>query len=535
MDPEKNIISTAQLEDSADIQQKSINVGAKHATELEHQLTLWEAIKTHRTAVMWSVLVSTCIIMEGYDIVLINSFYAQPAFQKYYGVWLPDDQEYQIPAKWQLAIGNGTACGTIIGAFINGYITARYGYRVVLLSSLVALTAFIFIPFFAKNIQTILAGEFLCGIPFGVFAVAGPAYASEVCPLALRGTLTTFVNLCWGIGQLISAGVNERFSTVESEWAYRIPFAIQWVWPIPLFIVLYFAPDSPWWLVRTGQIEKAEKSVARLAFSETTESIKNTVQEMIHTTQLEDEMASGSSYIDCFKGTNLRRTEIVCGTFITQTSCGLVLGSPTYFLEMAGVPTTASFKLAVGGLGLGCVGTILSWGLLQKFGRRTLYVWGLVILGIILYIVGFLALASETSTYAYAEGGLVLLWLFCFDLTVGPVCYSIVSETSSTHLRAKSVSLARNAYYVASIIIGIIQPYLINPSELNWKGKSGIFWGGVCTLCILWAYFRIPEIRNRTYEELDVLFANKIPTRQFTRYKVDLYAEDPEQILIKFK
>lgn len=64
-------------------------------------------------------------------------------------------------------------------------------------------------------------GEILCGVPWGVFATLAPAYAAEVCPLALRGYLTVYVNFCWAVGQLIAAGVLQGVSGWESQWAYR--------------------------------------------------------------------------------------------------------------------------------------------------------------------------------------------------------------------------------------------------------------------------------------------------------------------------
>ncbi len=111
-----------------------------------------------------------------------------------------------------------------------------------LMGMLVALTCCIFIVFFAPNIQVMLVGAFFCAIPFGVFATSGPAYAAEVAPLALRGYLTAYVNLCWCIGQFISAGVLKGLVDNETEWGYRIPFAVQWIWPIPLFLAALFAP-----------------------------------------------------------------------------------------------------------------------------------------------------------------------------------------------------------------------------------------------------------------------------------------------------
>ena len=92
----------------------------------------------------------------------------------------------------------------------------------------------------------------------------GPAYASEVTPVNLRGYLTTYVNLCWAIGQFIAAGVLDGLVNRPDEWSYRIPFAVQWVWPVPILITAFFAPESPWWLVRQGRLEDAKKSVMKL-------------------------------------------------------------------------------------------------------------------------------------------------------------------------------------------------------------------------------------------------------------------------------
>jgi len=87
--------------------------------------------------------------------------------------------------------------------------------------NLALMTGFVFITFFAPNVQTILIGAFLCAIPWGVFATMGPAYAAEVCPLVLRGYLTAFVNLCWCIGQLLSAAVLKGLVNNTTEWSYR--------------------------------------------------------------------------------------------------------------------------------------------------------------------------------------------------------------------------------------------------------------------------------------------------------------------------
>ena len=510
--------------------QKIVNEAGRLATIAEHDLTFRQAVNAYPRAIFWSVLVSTCIIMEGYDVVLVGSMFGQPAFQKKYGNYYPDLNEYQLSGPWQVALGNSGNIGAILGCVANGYFVHIFGYRRVLLVSLFLVAAFVFIVFFAQNLPTLLAGEILLGLPWGVFATMAPAYASEVCPVALRGYLTVYVNICWAFGQLIGAGVNEGFQPLTTQWAYRIPFAIQWVWPIPLAAILFFAPESPWWLVHKERLEEAEQTVKRLSSkSMTSDDAKKSVAMMIHTHQIELEAETGTSYWDCFKGTDLRRTEIVMMVFGSQNWSGLALGgNPTYFFEQAGVPTSDSFKFSVGALGLACVGTFLSWFLLARMGRRTMFVWGLFALFSLMLLVGILSAALDSVGSSYAQAGLILLWLFLYYTTLGPVTYAIISETSAIKLRNKSVCLARIGYYLVGLVVGTIQPYMLNPTEGNWKGKTCLFWAGTCFLAWLWSYFRVPETGGRTYEELDILFTNKVSARKFAKTTVDAYADTQE-------
>ncbi|KAH6972499.1 general substrate transporter [Ilyonectria sp. MPI-CAGE-AT-0026] len=505
---------------------------AKQAAEDEHNLKFTDAIRRYPKAVMWSVLLSTSIIMEGYDIVLISSFFAQPSFREHYGEYVPKSDSYQITASWQNGLSNAVSVGTIIGAFANGYFTHKFGYRKVLLASLAAICGCIFISFFSPNLPVLLVGQFLCGIPWGVFATMAPAYASEVCPMALRGYLTVYVNLCWALGQLISAGVQSGFSDKPGQWSYRVPFAIQWAWPLPLFAVLWFAPESPWYFVRVGNYEEAERSVTRLGSNLNQNQAKQTVAMMVHTNEIEMSIDQGTSYLDCFRGVDRRRTEIACMAFAAQPFCGSAMGgTPTYFFVQAGLPESISFRMSVGGLGIASVGTIVSWYLLSPFGRRTLYLWGLGLLTAILLTVGFISVgAGDSNGSNYAQASLMLVWLGVYYMTVGPVCYAVIAEVSSTRLRNKSICLSRITYYIAQIICNVINPYMLNPTAGDWKGKTGFFWGGCAFVFFIWTFFRLPETKDKTFEELDILFARNVKTREFAKYKVDAYAEGEDAL-----
>lgn len=281
------------------------------------------------------------------------------------------------------------------------------------------------------------------------------------------------------------------------------------MWPAILFPIVCFAPESPWWLVRRGRLQDAERSVKRLSRTSGRIEPKQTVAMMVHTNNLEVESETGSSFLDCFKGVDLRRTEICCMANTAQLLSGFVMqGYTTYFFEQAGLAASNAFKLTVGQSGLAFVGTVLSWVLMGFFGRRTIYLYGLSVMTTLMFLIGFLALApSSNNSVAWAQSIFLLLWVFFYDFTIGPIGYAIYSETSATRLRVKTIGIARNTYNIVSIINGIAGPYMLNPTEGNWKGKAGFLAGGLSLACFIWTYFRLPECKGRTYEELDIMFA----------------------------
>ncbi|KAK1817710.1 hypothetical protein LTR12_007911 [Friedmanniomyces endolithicus] len=508
---------------------EEITLNAKNATEKEHSMTLMQGIRLYPKAIAWSMLISTCIAMEGYDVCLINNFYAFPQFNRKYGVYNAATASYQIPARWQAGLSNGANVGEMIGLMLNGWVSERFGYRYTVIGCLFCIVGFTAIFFTAQNVQTLLVAEILCGIPWGVFQTLTITYASEVCPVALRGYLTTYVNACWGLGQLIGIGVIRSMVGRTDEWAYRIPYSLQWMWPPFLIVGIFFAPESPWWLVRKNRLAEAKTSLLRLTTPNPTSpfSAPETIAMMQHTTSLEAHLTHGTSYLDCFRGVDRRRTEIVCMCWAIQNLSGNAFSNySTYFLEQAGVSTSNSYNFAMGQYAINIVGVVGAWSLMAcGVGRRTLYLYGLCGLCSILVIMGFLGLvpATHKAEAGLATGSLMIVWALLYQLTVGTVCYSLVAELSTRRLQIKTVVLGRNLYIIVGIITSVLTPYMLNPTAWNWGNYTGFFWAGLCLGSLGYTYFRVPEPRGRTFAELDVLFERRVSARKFAGTEVDVF------------
>jgi len=132
---------------------------ANQASNIETSLSVRDAFRWYWPAVAWSVCISNATIAESYMLLLPNSFYAQPQFQKQFGEQLPNGN-YSIPAAWQIGVSMGGLIGLIIGVFANGYFADKFGLKKVMVTCHFSMLAFIFILFFAPNIATILVGAF---------------------------------------------------------------------------------------------------------------------------------------------------------------------------------------------------------------------------------------------------------------------------------------------------------------------------------------------------------------------------------------
>lgn len=84
----------------------------------------------------------------------------------------------------------------------------------------------------ADSLELLVVGQALEGVPWGFFIANSPAYASEIVPLALRGACTATLQMSWSIGSIIVAGATYAYNKRDDQWAWRVPLALQWLFPV---------------------------------------------------------------------------------------------------------------------------------------------------------------------------------------------------------------------------------------------------------------------------------------------------------------
>jgi MFS transporter, SP family, general alpha glucoside:H+ symporter len=190
----------------------------------------------------WSAVVSLVVIMDGYETALIRSLQGFPAFRLRFGILDVATNTYQIQAKWQETLGLASPLGNVVGIFINGVLTERFGHKKPFWRQSYGsqdVSSSLFSPLTSR----FYLSESSCVACLGE---SSPPWLQHMLPkslpVALRAYLETFVVLGWGIDQLISYGVLDGLDTNLTNWAWRIPFAVQWVWPV---IIIRLSPVLP--------------------------------------------------------------------------------------------------------------------------------------------------------------------------------------------------------------------------------------------------------------------------------------------------
>uniref|UniRef100_A0A8H7NII4 Major facilitator superfamily (MFS) profile domain-containing protein n=1 Tax=Bionectria ochroleuca TaxID=29856 RepID=A0A8H7NII4_BIOOC len=494
---------------------------ANLANQEDHDLTKIGAIKKYPLAFVWSLYAIWCTLLVSFENQAAGNVVGIPEFRKDFGHEYAGN--YVLDANWQSAFQGAPVASGVIGALGCGVIADWLGRRAVIIICLVISYAAITMEFVATTNELFFGGKFLNGFAIGALASVTVTYIGEVAPLALRGMLTCLTGLAYTFGPLVVAIIVNETGTMESRWAYRAVFCAQYGFAVISTIFIFFMPESPWWLVSKGEQEKALKSLARLGSKgemgvQRLASINKTLAEVAAETE-------GVTYLECFRKSNLRRTIISIAPLCIQSLSGIVFVASysTYYIQLAGFSTEMSFKLQIIQQILSLVGNVMSWYLVDHFGRRDLTVYGLLVLTIILFLTGGLAAAGGDGPIK-GTVGLIIIYCWWYNVTIGATAYTVLCEVSTSRLRVKTIAIGMACQYALNMIWSFVLPLLFNPDKANLSAKVSFIFGGFAILSLVFLWFWLPETANRTYEELDEMFTKKVPARKFKDFKTDTQA-----------
>lgn len=301
--------------------------------------------------------------------------------------------------------------------------------------------------------------------------------------------------------------------------AIRSDTVVQWVFPVLAIPAVLLAPESPIRLVKQGRPEQALQALSRARPSED----RHTVHVQLANAQLtvaaaiEEARSQSSSYVDCFKGTDLKRTLTVIGLLIGAQLAGTaLLSNGLYFLGQTGLEFATVTNVALAFLAFSAVVCVLTSFGLEKLGRRNTLLYGSAIHILLMTLVGALY-------YVPTSGGkLTTAVLFNFCVSTAQICssapaYALAIEVSSVRLRSKTQSLGFAAYYVTGWIFLFAVPYAFQdtPNGAGWGVRSCWLFAGLTLLWAVFAFFFVGETQGKSYADVDLLYHNRVSPRKF--------------------
>ena len=411
----------------------------------------------------------------------------------------------------------------MLGAVIGGWLQDRFGRRLAFMTGGVLSVGAILLLFLsdrAPNLRvTFLLGKMAEGIAVGVIIVSTQTYMSEIIPPRLRGPALALFPILLLFGQLVATGVTLGLEGMETMWSYRIAIATSWPFSIIPILLGILLPESPALLLRRDQNRSAWNSFVRLHGEPTAAQCEDLFDDMRKAVYEERRNTLRVRYLDCFKGTNFRRTCIVVWANVMPDFFGLtMLGNATYFVQQLGMSSSLSFVVQLVGILFAIISNGASFFTLLRFGRRTHILWSLGVVAIFWLAMGVVGLFNASETVAWAGSAFMILIITTASLGAWPASYVVSSETSALTLRAKTSG-------IGWLLGGLIRsgfdfgmPYLYNSdaSSLNLGGKIGFVFTGTCIIAFALSWFFVPELKGRSTVEADRLFEKKVPAWRFT-------------------
>ncbi|XP_063978616.1 glucose transporter type 1 isoform X5 [Diachasmimorpha longicaudata] len=465
------------------------------------------------------------MLQFGYNTGVINAPSGQiENFMKdvYKGRYGDDMSDKSVKRLFSLAVSI-FAIGGMVGGISGGVIANRFGRKGgLLLNNMLGIVGACLMGFtkVANSYEMLFLGRFVIGINCGLNTSLVPMYISEIAPLNLRGGLGTVNQLAVTVGLLISQVLGiEKILGTNDRWPVLLGLAV--VPAIAQLVLLPICPESPRYLLITKQWEEeARRALRRLRGS-------NQVEEDIDEMRAEERAQQAESTIKMSEliCSPTLRAPLVIGVVmqLSQQLSGInaVFYYSTQLFHNAGL-TEESAKLASIGIGaIMVIMTLVSIPLMDRTGRRTLHLYGLGGMFIFSIFITISFLIKEFFNYvqemigwmSYLSVVSTLSFVVFFAVGPGSIPWMITAELFSQGPRPAAMSIAVLINWMANFVVGIAFPSMMavldNYTFLPFSGFLAVFW--------IFTYKKVPETKNKTFEEILALFRHGHDSRSSLR------------------
>ncbi|KAL1991062.1 hypothetical protein VTN49DRAFT_5566 [Thermomyces lanuginosus] len=456
----------------------------------------------------------------GLDFTMIGGFQAMIGFLQVYGKEAPETPlGWNIDYTRQQLISSLMTLGAFISSSSAGFIATYMGRKPSLYLSCLLIYVSTIVMMTTTSIGALYAGRLIIGLGNGILLTSSQLYIQECAPAYFRGIMIS-IFMCWtSIGSLIGTIIDNFTEKIIGKNSYIIPLGLIFIIPVILCVGMFFIPESPRWLLQHEKREQARKALLWLRPDPS--SVDPELDDMQAALDAEKALAASVSVWDMFTNpVDRRRTVLaVCGVTLQAASGAMyMIAYGTYFFEMAGVGN--AFENSCILTAIGVVAIMINSTIMGRIGRRRNFLMsGLIICAISQLIT---AIVYDVRPNDPATGkvivALAVIFIFGYNGMISSYAWVSGGELPSQRLRSYTFGLAAAIGFLGAWLTTFTAPYFINPDSLNWGPRYGYIWFGSCIVAATWVFFFLPEVKNRTLEEIDEMFEMRLPARKFRTY-----------------
>lgn len=403
-------------------------------------------------------------------------------------------------------ITSSVLIGSSIGALSTGTLSDHFGRKRLLLISSILFLLGSGLSMAAVGFVSMVIARIILGFAVGSASALTPAYLAELADAPHRGSLGTMFQLMITAGILLAYVSNLGFLHHNllgiRDWRWMLGSAL--IPAVILFIGSLILPESPRYLVESGKINEARDVLHELR--------KNTHEdpdkELSDIQKIADQPKGGLKELTTFA-----RPAVIVAILLMLLQQLVGINSVIYFLPQVfikgfGFAESNAIWISVGIGVVNFVCTILAYLVMDKFNRRTILLFGSIVMAISIGILSVLNFTLSVQNAAIPTMILIAIYIFGFAVSWGPICWLMLGEIFPLNVRGVGNSIGSAANWIGNFIVSQFFLVLLSMFHNNVGGPFAVF-TFFAILSIFFVIYMVPETRGKTLENIEMEMRQK--------------------------